>query len=127
MGEMNNVLKGHASKVTNLGFIDQRLLVSSSTDSTIRTWDTILGTPETVFKMPGPVTLMNFNKTVINAICNRNIYVELSSSDNQIKRSIKFPNLSITSFILNENFLIFGTINGTIEVYDLINMNLENI
>jgi len=124
---MNNNLKGHVQKVTCLNFLNQRLLVSASLDQTVRIWDTILGGLETVYKMPGQITLMSFTKNLINVICNRNTFVEINSENHKIQRCIKFPQTNITSFIINVEFLIFGTINGTIEVYDLQNLNEENI
>jgi hypothetical protein len=55
---MTHILKGHVSKVTDLKFINARVLVSASTDQTIRTWDTM------VYKIINYMLLIIFNRLV---------------------------------------------------------------
>ncbi|EDK31280.1 hypothetical protein TTHERM_00443109 (macronuclear) [Tetrahymena thermophila SB210] len=126
-GSLNSLYKGHSEAITELEFLNTRLLISASLDQTIRVWDTMNGMNETIYHLNGPVNLMRINKKYIQAITNKNTFVEINSDNSKVTKSVHFTSTSVTSFITYENQLIIATINNIMEVYDLDSLDQENV
>lgn len=106
----------------------KKILVSSSYDSTIRTWNVDTGESIAVYKTSGPVHNLRIDEDSgsIQAIVNRNILYEINMSNNSVLKCIKFQNHSITSFFLKDDLMVFGNIENKLLVYNLANYNPES-
>jgi len=124
-GEVLYSMKGHTKSITKLAMLNARVLLSASTDHTLRCWDTISGTGEAIVKFDGSIGhVMVHNKIVYVLISNNQIGLFNSENLNHLK-TFHFDNKIITSFTVNENFLYIATTESNIEILEILEEKCE--
>ncbi|EGR31452.1 myosin heavy chain kinase, putative [Ichthyophthirius multifiliis] len=126
-GELTSLYKGHSKQITQLEFLNSRLLVSSSLDESIRVWDTMSGQNETIFVLGGAVSQLKIQSKYIEAIINKDTFIQINSDNQQIQYNIKFTSTIITCFVTYKTQLIISNINNIIEIYDLQQSESNNL
>jgi WD40 repeat protein len=118
-GEVIYAMPGHTRAVKQLLKLNPRIIISSSSDNTIRCWDTTSGVCESIIKFDGAINRMLKDGKSLYILIGHNKISILNAETYELVNSFFLEEKVVVNFLVDENTFYIANSNCKIDVFEL--------
>jgi len=118
-GDVIYAMAGHTKSVKQLIQLNPRIIASSSSDNTIRCWDTTTGMCESVIKLEGAINHMVQDGKLLYVLLGHSVISVINTDTYQLVNSLSLDGKIVVKFLVQDNMFYIANTDNRIQVFEL--------